>query len=116
MTHFRHASLRIAGEKVVYFDPYGIKGEPHDGDIVFITHTHDDHFIPSDIRKVIKEGGTVVITTDGVKRLQNLGYPNILAVEPNQTYQVEGVDFKTVPAYNPDKNYHPQKTTGSGML
>ncbi len=116
VTHFRHASLRIEGEKVVYFDPYGIKGEPQDADIVFITHTHDDHFMPADIRKVLKDGGTVVITTDGVNRLKNLGYQNILAVEPNQTHQVEGVNFETVPAYNPDKNYHPQKNNWVGYV
>lgn len=116
VTHFRHASIRIEGEKVVYFDPYGIKGEPHDADLVFISHTHDDHFTPSDIRKVLKEGGTVIITNDGVKRLQNLGYQKISAVAPNQTHQVEGVNFKTVPAYNPDKNYHPQKNGWVGYI
>jgi len=116
VTHFRHASLRIEGGKVVYFDPYGIKGEPRDADIVFITHTHDDHFIPSDIRKVLKDGGAVVITTDGVNRLKNLGYQNILAVEPNQAHQVEGVNFTTVPAYNPDKSYHPRKNNWVGYV
>ena len=116
VTHFRHASLRIEGEKVVYFDPYGIKGEPQDADLVFISHTHDDHFSPSDIRKVLKEGGTVVITNDGVQRLQNLGYQKILAVAPQQSHQVEGVNFQTVPAYNPDKNYHPRKNGWVGYI
>ena len=33
-----HSSIRIAAEKVIYIDPFQLKCEPHDGDIIFITH------------------------------------------------------------------------------
>ena len=46
------SSIRIAADKVLYFDPIHISGEPHDADIIFITHEHYDHFSPDDISKV----------------------------------------------------------------
>ena len=43
------SSIRIAGSKILYFDPYQIGEAVHDADIVFITHDHYDHFEPSSI-------------------------------------------------------------------
>lgn len=40
------SSIRIAGEKVLYFDPFKVAEEKHDADFVFITHDHYDHFSP----------------------------------------------------------------------
>ncbi len=39
-----HSSIKIKSDMVIYFDPYEIKKESHDADIVFITHNHYDHF------------------------------------------------------------------------
>ena len=37
------SSIRIAGSKILYFDPFQISEESHDADIIFITHSHYDH-------------------------------------------------------------------------
>ena len=50
-----HSSIRITGEKIVYIDPFKIKGETHDADLILITHDHYDHFSPEDIARVSKE-------------------------------------------------------------
>ena len=59
------SSIRIRGSKTLYFDPWQIDGEPHDGDYVFITHEHYDHFSPEDIMKAIKpaESTSIKVTT-----------------------------------------------------
>ena len=50
-----HASFRIAGaEAIVYIDPWKLQIEPHDADLVVISHSHYDHFSPDDIEKVSK--------------------------------------------------------------
>jgi len=41
---FKQSTVKLKGEQVVYIDPYRVDGEPMDGDIIFITHTHGDHF------------------------------------------------------------------------
>ena len=33
-----HSSIKINGEKVIYVDPYKIKGINNDADLIFITH------------------------------------------------------------------------------
>ncbi|MDO5456328.1 MAG: MBL fold metallo-hydrolase, partial [Eubacteriales bacterium] len=43
------SSIRIEGSKVVYFDPFQIGPEPHDADLICITHDHYDHFDPASI-------------------------------------------------------------------
>ena len=40
------SSIRIAGSKNLYFDPFKISTAEHDADIVFITHAHYDHLDP----------------------------------------------------------------------
>jgi L-ascorbate metabolism protein UlaG (beta-lactamase superfamily) len=106
---FRHSTIRIEGEKTIYFDPLMVDGEPKDGDIVFITHTHGDHYSVADIQKVLKKKGTVVITADGVAQAKKDGFKKIVSVKPGKTYEVNGISFKTVAAYNTDKDFHQKK-------
>lgn len=48
---YDQSTVRITGEKTVYFDPRRIMGESHDADIIFITHTHNDHYEIDSIKK-----------------------------------------------------------------
>lgn len=45
-----HASIKFSGEKIIYFDPFKIEKEYHDADVIFITHSHYDHFSEEDIQ------------------------------------------------------------------
>ena len=49
-----HSSIRINKGLVIYFDPYKINKDYNDADIVFITHSHYDHYSEDDLKKVIK--------------------------------------------------------------
>ena len=55
-----HSSIRINKGKVIYFDPFKIKQDYNDADIIFITHDHYDHYSESDIDKVIKNDTIIV--------------------------------------------------------
>ena len=64
-----HSSIRIdAGKLVIYVDPFEIEGEPHDANVILVTHEHRDHFSPEDIRKIFKEEDTFVIAPVVVTR------------------------------------------------
>lgn len=102
----KQSTVRIEGEKTIYFDPYAIEGNSQDGDIVFITHTHGDHFVTSEIQKVMKKGGTLVITADGEKQAKEAGFKNIVTVVPGKEYTVNGIKFQTIASYNTNKEFH----------
>jgi phosphoribosyl 1,2-cyclic phosphodiesterase len=38
------SSIKINGDKIIYFDPFKIEKETHDADIIFFTHEHYDHY------------------------------------------------------------------------
>lgn len=111
-----HSSIRIAREKIIYIDPYKIETEYSDADFVFCTHSHFDHFSVEDIKKVIKEE-TIIITVEETKvELLNMGFKEgeIIVVKPNMKYNVNGINFNTVSAYNIKKDFHPKKNNWVG--
>lgn len=52
----RHGTVRfeVEGGPVVYVDPFQLEKEPHDADLVVVTHSHADHFSPADLRRVAR--------------------------------------------------------------
>jgi len=102
----------------MYFDPYKIEKEAHDADIIFITHSHYDHFSEEDILKV-KNDRTIIITTeDSYINAMKLGFSGdrIKTVEPNKSYEILGIKFETIPAYNIEKQYHPLENGWVGYV
>ena len=49
-----HSSIKFEKEKTIYFDPFKVDKNYNDADIIFITHSHYDHFSEEDILKVKK--------------------------------------------------------------
>ena len=95
--------------KVIYFDPFNInKNNLNDADVIYITHSHFDHFSPEDIRKIKKENTKIVVTKDLFEKSIKCGFDekNILEVVPNNEYNYAGIEFKTIPAYNINKEFH----------
>ena len=104
--------------KVVYIDPFRIKKEYHDADIILITHEHYDHYSEEDINKVRKEDTILVVTEDLKERALSNGFrkEKVIAVAPNQIYEVEGLKIETIPAYNTDKKFHPRDNHWVGYI
>ncbi len=113
-----HASIKFTKEKTIYFDPFKIAKEYHDADIIFVTHSHYDHFSEKDILKVKRQNTKIVITQDLYERTKKLGFQekNIIKVIPNETYQIDSILVKTIPAYNTNKQFHPKENNWVGYL
>lgn len=101
-----NSSIRIASDKVIYFDPFRIENETHDADIIFITHDHFDHFSIEDITKIEKED-TVYVIPDCMYNL--LGGENVVIVNPNEKTIIEGHEVYVVPSYNIHSGFHPKE-------
>ena len=57
-----HSAIESSeGERHYYIDPFQIRREPHNADIIFITHDHHDHFSPEDIEKVADPEKTLLV-------------------------------------------------------
>ncbi len=113
-----HSSIKITKGVIIYFDPFKIKKEYHDADLIFITHSHYDHFSLEDINKVRKEGTIIIATEDLLDKLLTLGFTkeSIIIVKQNENFNVKDINFKTIPAYNTNKNFHPKENNWVGYL
>lgn len=108
-----HSSIKIISDKIIYFDPFLIEEESHDGDIIFITHDHFDHFSIEDIKKIEKED-TVYVIPDNMYNL--LGGENVVVLNPYEKTNIEGYDVTTIPSYNINKPYHPKEKNNLGYI
>ncbi len=113
-----HNCIKFNKEKIIYTDPFQLKNHYNDADIILITHSHYDHFSEEDIEKVKNENTMICITEDLQDQALALGFPkeNIITVEPNHTYQILGIEIKTIPAYNTNKKFHPKESNWVGYL
>lgn len=112
------SSIRIETDNIIYFDPYKIDKEKKDADIIFITHSHYDHFSKDDIYKVMNETTKFVCPLSIKTDILNIGVneENILFVNPNNSYEINNYKFKTVPAYNINKEFHKKEYNWCGYI
>jgi len=109
-----HSSIRIDEGKIIYSDPYNISGAAHDADIILITHSHFDHYAPDDIRKVMKSD-TVVVCPASMNEPKELGL-TVKQVSAGEKFEVLGVKFEAVPAYNIGEPFHPKSNGWLGYI
>ena len=113
------SSVRIEGEKTVYFDPIELTAAAHDADLILVTHDHFDHFDPKSISLIAKED-TVLIAPLSMKKqvLGEAGVPEDRCVfmEPEETTEAAGLAVETVWAYNPNKKFHPKDKKWLGYV
>ena len=113
-----HSSIRIAENQIVYFDPFHVEGEPHDADIICVTHDHFDHYSPEDLAKV-KNAATILVCPKTMEdSLSNSSVSEEFTelVAPGDELEINGVRIQAVPAYNVGKQFHPQANQWVGYL
>ncbi len=113
-----HSTIKILSDKIIYIDPFNIKENFNDADIIFITHNHYDHFSKEDIKKCVSLNTKIVITEDLYDEVLQFGFNDnkILPILPNNNYKIDGITFSTVPAYNIDKQFHPKENNWVGYI
>lgn len=110
----KQSSIRILGEKTLYFDPWDVLEKVKEADIVFITHDHPDHYSLGDIKSLLKDDGVIVVPEKmRNKVIKDTGYTGekIIGVSPDNEYNIAGISIKSVVAYNKIKPFH---TKGAG--
>lgn len=113
-----HSSIRVSGDQVIYFDPYGITEETHDADVIFITHDHYDHFEPASIEKILKDDTLMIIPGSCFDAWSDSGLivTQVVQMNPGEKIDMGGIVVETVPAYNIRKPFHPRKKNWLGYV
>ncbi len=112
ITWLGHASFKIKTPKgkVVYIDPYaGDYSEK--ADIILVTHDHFDH---CDVGKIetCRKDDTIIVGATNVKSK----VPDAEILDWWEEKEVDGIKIVAVPAYNPNKRFHPKDYKGVGWL
>ena len=102
---FKHATIRLVSEKVIYFDPYQVENNLNDASYIFITHEHYDHFDEESLKKLLTNKTILIVPTCLKEKAYSLT-KNVLTVEPNKTYRLDDLMINTIPAYNINSTFH----------
>lgn len=116
-----HSSIRLETKRgtVIYVDPYGFTTEPHDADLILVTHTHFDHFSPEDIARVRKPHTAFVMPATAMGEFIKAGFTSedVAFLAPyEQAMPLPGIEVETVPAYNANKRFHPKDNGWLGYV
>lgn len=111
------SAIKISSNKNIYFDPYLIKEKTSDADVIFITHEHYDHFDLESINNIKKDDTIIVVPNSMINKVSSLFEHNeILGVDPGKEYNIYDFKFKTIRAYNNQKQFHPKDNNWVGYL
>jgi L-ascorbate metabolism protein UlaG (beta-lactamase superfamily) len=118
LTWLGHASFKLVrGDVTVYFDPWRIEGEPHDGDLVLVSHPHFDHCDAGDVAKVAKPNAATLTAADCAQKLKGSKVSGVVqVVRPGDTVKTKGVKVEVVPAYNTNKDFHRKENGWAGFI
>ena len=118
-----HDSVKIKDKWTIYIDPYEISaGEK--ADFILISHNHQDHCSPNDLKKIIKPQ-TVIIAAEECKEKLGVISKSVSQVKylkPNENLKVGDFFVETVPAYNVNKFrtdnvvFHPKQDNKLGFI
>jgi L-ascorbate metabolism protein UlaG (beta-lactamase superfamily) len=107
-----HASFRICYEdKIIYIDPWKLKESVSDATLVLVSHSHYDHYSQEDIAGISGPDTKLIASADVIAKAK--AGEGIL---PGLTVALEGIWLKGVPAYNPDKQFHPKASNWVGFV
>lgn len=109
--------ISLKGEQTVYFDPFKVTDEPHDADMVFVTHDHYDHYSPDDIKKVINDSTVFAVPEPMAGKVKNMfsGH-DVKGLAVGEKAEVNGIVIETVASYNKMKPFHPKKAGWLGYV
>jgi L-ascorbate metabolism protein UlaG (beta-lactamase superfamily) len=113
-----HASFRLDGPPVIYFDPWRLQGALPQADVILVSHEHSDHCSPQDVKRVSGPGTVIVASPSAAQKLR--GDPRVL--RPGGRMTVGDAEIEAVPAYNVNKfrspgiPFHPREEEHAGFI
>ncbi|MCL4397026.1 MBL fold metallo-hydrolase [Candidatus Parvarchaeota archaeon] len=117
-----HACFMIKGKnRIVYTDPYKVKNNYNDADLILVTHDHYDHLDKESIKKLTNDKTTIIAPKDCQTLLKEFKNDKIF-VSPNEVKIVKDITIKTVPSYNINKfnekgvAFHPKEKGNVGYI
>jgi L-ascorbate metabolism protein UlaG (beta-lactamase superfamily) len=106
-----HDSFRLRGEKIVYIDPWKLDASAEKADVILVTHDHRDHFSKDDIAKISKPDTVIVAPASVAQQVSGA-----ITVKPGDAITANGIAIQVVPAYNPNKKFHPKASGFVGYI
>jgi len=105
------------GETHVYIDPYQInpKAKPN-ANYLLVTHPHYDHLSVPDIEPLVTKDTIIICSVDAEAKLSKFRVKSINPLKPGEKYSDENITVTAVPAYNPEKPFHPKSNGWLGYL
>lgn len=103
-------------ELTVYIDPYMINNVKP-ADIIFITHSHGDHYSPNDIKKILQKN-TIIVCPKTCEEIANeFDDMKTIFLNPGDNINIKGINCQAIPAYNIKKtNFHPKENNWLGYI
>lgn len=107
-----HSTVKVWDEDcIVYVDPERVNESLHDATLVCVTHSHGDHYSPSDIARVSNAQTQFIGPPDVVQQ-----YGSGLEIAPGQKIEFENVNIIGVASYNTNKSNHPKSRNWVGYI
>ncbi|MFH1020412.1 MAG: MBL fold metallo-hydrolase [Pseudomonadota bacterium] len=106
------AFLLRAGGKIIYFDPFKLGPGLPPADIICISHEHYDHCSPADVLTIQQPSTLIITETCAAAKLKG----KIVILAPGERHEMEGATVEAVPAYNTNKQFHPQSNRWLGFI
>jgi L-ascorbate metabolism protein UlaG (beta-lactamase superfamily) len=114
---FDTSAILYQGSKNVYFDPIGLSGSLPPADIILVTHAHDDHWSPENLKKIIQPDTLLVVSPNVAmayeKAKDELGISATILGE-GESFETKGIKIEAVPAF--DNKYHLRENGGAGYI
>ena len=96
----------------IYFDPFQLAGGPAAA-LILCSHDHFDHCVAEDIAKIRAPKTVIVTEANCATKLDGQG---VRVITPGQGLEFPGVKITGVPAYNTNKQFHPQANAWLGFV
>ncbi len=108
-------SMTLEGKKIV-IDPLHIPKIEY-ADIVMITHSHDDHLSPVDMKKVVGPDTIIVTAKEAEAAIKKHFSNKIISLLPGQKINIGKIEIKAVSAYNVrNVKFHPAEKKWLGFV
>lgn len=108
--------ITTAKGKKIAIDPYNVSEKVPKADLILITHVHHDHCSIQDIKKISKKGTTIITPADAQSKITKVNDVRMEIIEVGDEIKWNDIKIEAIPAYNPEKEFHPKKEGWMGFV